>query len=156
MGRPYGKRRLERITRLREQLAFLTGRIEAHASRNEGRDRAFVSALAWALEEIERFDMVERVMASDTFTDESRCEAIRSVCESRHKPSAADLARTPGIERERLRRNAKTAARRANFTPSLCKWCGERCDCAEHKSGYDACEGCSICHEQHAAEEVIA
>ena len=98
--RGYEKRRLDRISRLRDRLAFLNGRLESGASRHEARDKAEASALTWALEEIERFNVVEMALhAPELHTDAAKLTAISAAVNARHEPSAADLARTKALAR---------------------------------------------------------
>lgn len=93
------QRRRDRIERLRERMDFLRHRLQAGCSRREDRDKAEISALAWVLEELDRFDLIEQAIRSDDLSQTAKLIAIGSVVHARYEPSDADIQRTKQLQR---------------------------------------------------------
>jgi hypothetical protein len=94
MARSFPKRRQDRIGRILNRIEFLEGRIREGGRRDPARDKAEVSALKWALEEIERFDLVEAALSDDTLDEGGKLHAIAIVVNARYEPTEADIQRT--------------------------------------------------------------
>lgn len=101
MSRSYAVRREDRIGRILHLIEFIEGRLQAGCSKSPDLDKAQVSAFRWAIEEIERFDLVEAALNDPELTTAFvKLAAISAVVNSRHAPSDADLARTKQLARE--------------------------------------------------------
>ena len=99
MSRSFMRRRNDRYDRLVERAQYLTNRMcraditeaaRSHATRER-------SALLWVLEEVDRLDQVEDTLGAAVFTEGDKLHRIEAICESRHRPTEADLARTPQL-----------------------------------------------------------
>lgn len=99
--RGYRQRCRERLERLRRRAEWLAQRIAAH-SRSKGDysyDASERSALLWAIEQIEQWDVVTDVLMSGESNAE-KIARLESILRSRLQPSDADLARTPALARQ--------------------------------------------------------
>lgn len=100
--------------RLQERADYLTAKIEADPSKNMAYDAQERSAILWALEQIELLDRIDDTLSDRSLADDSQMvTALVAVMDDRRRPTANDLARTPGlrktIERNRGRRRAIAA-----------------------------------------------
>lgn len=107
MSRTFARRVRDRIERLERRAMYLQSRIVGLES--VGKDPRFDkqerSAILWALEEIDRLDAIVEALEDRSLSDGERLAVITVVCDSRWKPTEADLERTPGMASyyERLR-----------------------------------------------------
>lgn len=102
MGRTFTQRREERRDRLVDRVQFLTNRM-CRADVSEGAKRHATqerSALLWALEDIDRLTAIEGVIDDRGLSDGARVMAIEAICESRYRPTEADMDRTPQLARD--------------------------------------------------------
>jgi hypothetical protein len=101
MSRGFTQRRADRISRIRERVTFLDGRIAAIDGPNRDRDIAERSALLWVLEELDKLDMVEMAVRDNDGlpTPLQKLIAISSIVNARHDPTDEDIARTKALAR---------------------------------------------------------
>jgi len=93
MARDFERRRLERRTRLRDRAVFVQGRLQQTRTKQAARDRAELSALYWALEELDRLDEIERVANDMTRSEVHRLAAVLAILDARHAPTEYGLDR---------------------------------------------------------------
>lgn len=100
MARDYIQRRADRLDRLRKRAAWLQRRIELAKPRELTHDIQERSALLWAVEEIERQEIIAGIVGSPDLTSEDKILELRTLLRARLQPTPADLERTRGLRKQ--------------------------------------------------------